>query len=261
MLVLPTDEVNPDRARRFGINSSDPSRWMAENMRRAGFGYVRFENAKWMMYMPSPDGVAFDGSVGPWHVNHDAILSGYQSVGMHVLPYVFQVPTWAQNAPEGAKNPYNYPPKNNADYGEAIFQIVARYGNNKVDPSLLKSDDKKTGLGWINAVELWNEPNLNDPGWGPWVGTMEQYFETMRAGVEGARRADPKLPVTSAGWAGINLETVGQMAEYKYADGKTPLDLVDVINVHFYSGRDEPEIAVPGHRPAVGPIPRRSTTS
>jgi hypothetical protein len=32
------------------------------------------------------------------------------------------------------------------------------------------------------------------------------------------------------------------LAEHKYADGKTPLDLIDIINVHFYSGREEPEI-------------------
>ncbi len=243
LFVLPDDTVNADRARRFGINGSAADAWMAENMRRCGFGWMRFENAKWMMYMPEPDRVAFDGTVAPWHVNHDLIFSQYHQNDLHVLPYVFQVPQWAQSVEGNVKNPYNYPPKNNADYGEAIFQIVARYGQARVDPALLKSADKKTGLGWINAIELWNEPNLSDPGWGPWVGTMEQYFETMRAGVDGARRADPSLPVTSAGFAGIKLEIAGQMSEYKYDDGRTPLDLVDVINVHFYSGRSEPEIA------------------
>ena len=59
--------------------------------------------------------------------------------------------------------------------------MVARYGRTKVDPSLLKTADKKSGLGMIDAVELWNEPNLSDPGWGPFVGTMPQFFEIMRA--------------------------------------------------------------------------------
>ncbi|HEV7298381.1 MAG TPA: discoidin domain-containing protein [Tepidisphaeraceae bacterium] len=244
LYVLPSDTVEADRARRFGINGSSPDAWMAENMRRCGFGWMRFENAKWMMYMPTPDRVAFDGSVQPWQVNHDQIFKTYNAVGLNVLPYVFQVPQWAEGAPANiTRNRENYPPKDNADYGEAIFQIVARYGNAKVPAEQLKSDDKQSGLGLIDAVELWNEPNLNDPGWGPFVGTMPQYFEVMRAGAAGARRADPSLPITSGGLAGIDLEVVGQLSEYRYDDGKTPLDLVDVVNVHFYSGREEPELA------------------
>jgi hypothetical protein len=34
------------------------------------------------------------------------------------------------------------------------------------------------------------------------------------------------------------------MTDYRYADGKCPLDLVDVVNVHFYSGREEPEVSL-----------------
>ncbi len=62
--------------------------------------------------------------------------------------------------------------------------------------------------------------------------------------VEGARRADPNLIVTSCGWAGVELATLKQMTDYRYEDGKCPLDLVDVINVHFYSGVQEPETAL-----------------
>ena len=114
-------------------------------------------------------------------------------------------------------------------------------GSAHVDPSRLRTADKKSGLKLIDAVELWNEPNWNDPGWGTYVGTMAQYFETMRSGVEGARRADPNLPVSCAGISGIDLAMVGPLADYHYADGKAPLDLIDIINVHYYSGRQEPE--------------------
>ncbi|OGV56004.1 MAG: hypothetical protein A2X45_21180 [Lentisphaerae bacterium GWF2_50_93] len=240
-LVRPVDQVDTERTRRFGINSSELS--VAEEMRRCGFGWVRFENAKWMMFCTAKDKYAFDGSVAPWHVNHDQIFSTYQKLGMKVLPYVFQPPKWAREVPAGVKkNEAGYPPKDNSDYGDAIFQLVARDGSATVDPSKLLTPDKKSGLKLIDAVELWNEPNLNDPGWGPFVGPITQYFEVMRAGAEGSRRADPSLPITSCGWAGIGLEVVGQMSQYKYADGKTPLDFVDIVNVHFYSGREEPEI-------------------
>ena len=260
LFVLPTGSVAPEAARRFGINAARTAH--AESMRRCGFGWVRYENAKWQMYMPRRDHAAFDGTVAPWHLNYDQIFGNYQRLGMRVLPYVFQPPEWATGAPADVRNNRaGYPPKDPADYGDAVFQLVARFGRAKVDPSLLKTADKQSGLGLIDAVELWNEPNLNDPGWGPFVGSMAQYFEVMRAGAQGARKADPSLPVSAAGLAGIDLETVGQLAEHRYADGKTPLDLVDIVNVHFYSGRDEPETA--GFDPNVhrsGPAGAPATT-
>ncbi|MEI6167106.1 MAG: hypothetical protein WCS52_07915 [bacterium] len=240
-LVRPATEADTAQTGRFGINASDVA--LATEMRRCGFGWVRFENAKWQMFCTAKDKYAFDGSVDPWNVDQNKIYSTYQGLGMKVLPYVFQPPAWASSAPkEITKNRAGYPPVNNADYGDAVFQLVAWAGSAKVDPAKLLTPDKQTGTKLINAVELWNEPNLNDPGWGPFVGTMPQYFEVMRAGAEGARRADPALPVSSGGLAGISLEVVGQLASYKYQDGKTPLDFVDIINVHFYSGREEPEI-------------------
>ena len=239
--VRPSTEANTDLTRRFGINSSDIT--VAAEMRRCGFGWVRFENAKWQMFCTARDHYAFDGSVAPWFVNPELIYSTYQGLGMKVLPYVFQPPEWATSAPaEVKKNRVGYPPANKADYGDAVYQLVAWGGAAKVDASKLLTPDKKSGQKLINAVELWNEPNLNSPGWGPFVGTMPQYFEVMRAGAEGSRRADPSLPVSSGGLAGIGLEVVGLLSDYKYKDGKTPLDFVDIINVHFYSGREEPEI-------------------
>src|SRR5690606_35125573 len=134
-------------------------------------------------------------------------------------------------------NRAGYPPKNPADYGEAVFQLVARHGAKQHEAAQLKTTDKRGGLDRIDAVEIWNEPNLVGPSWAPFVGPIDKYFEVMRAGVEGARRADPDMLVTSCGWAGVELATVKQMTDYRYADGKCPLDLVDVVNVHFYSGR------------------------
>ncbi|MBA3684144.1 MAG: discoidin domain-containing protein, partial [Planctomycetes bacterium] len=242
LFVRPADTVPSERALRFGMNGNASDAGVSAEMRRCGFGYMRFENAKWMMFMPTPDHVGFDGSVAPWQVDLDGIFAAYQKLGLKVLPYVFQVPAWATSAgDEVKKNREGWPPRDHADYGEAIFQLVARFGRAKVAPELLKSDDKKSGLGLIDAVELWNEPNLNDPNWGPFVGTMGQYLEVMRAGAEGSRRADPTLPITSGGFAGMDIEVVGQLQEHEYADGKRPLDFIDIINVHFYSGRSEPE--------------------
>lgn len=259
VFVAPADTVPGERARRFGVNGAEAN--LAASMRRCGFGWMRFENAKWMMYMPKADHVAFDGSVAPWHVDIEGIFGTYKANDIRTLPYVFQTPEWATTAPAATKNNRAaWPPKDHAAYGEAVFQLVARYGGRQVEAAKLLSADKKSGLGLIGAVELWNEPNLNDANWGPFVGPIGLYFDVLRAGIEGARRADPALPVSAAGWAGIDLEIVGQLAEHRYADGKTPLDLIDIVNVHFYSGREEPEIC--GWDPNVdrnGPAARGTT--
>ena len=79
---------------------------------RCGFGWMRFENGKWQMYMPSREVAAFDGTTAPWKVNMDEIFGKYQQVGLEVLPYIFQVPEWATSAPESVKNNRAaYPPK------------------------------------------------------------------------------------------------------------------------------------------------------
>jgi len=240
ILVRPDVAVDPERTRRFGVNASNPA--LADLMSECGFGWVRFENGKWQMFCDAPDHYAFDGSIAPWHVNQDQIYEGYGKRGMQVLPYVFQTPEWATRAgPDIRQNRAGYPPRDPRDYGEAIFQMVARYGRRQVPEEQLKTGDRLSGLNRIQAVELWNEPNLVGPAWAPFVGPLDEYFQVMRAGVEGARRADPTLPVSGAGWAGTHLAVVSEMSRFKYPDGKRPIDLVDIVNVHFYSGRENPE--------------------
>ncbi|WP_230773183.1 glycoside hydrolase family protein [Roseiconus lacunae] len=242
LFVKPGPPPIKSTVRHLGINSSSVD--LIPLMAECGFGSVRFENGKWQMSSDARGRYDFSGGVAPWHVNQDAIYRRYAKADMQVFPYVFQTPEWATSAPESVqKNRAGYPPKNRSDYREAIFQFVARFGSKHHPADVLKTKDQQSGLDLINAIELWNEPNLVGPSWAPFVGSIEEYFLLMREGVEGARAADPDLLVTSCGWAGVAAETVQQMSTYRYLDGKTPLDLVDVVNVHMYSGRQEPEFA------------------
>ncbi len=102
---------------------------------------------------------------------------------MKVLPYVFQTPEWANSAgPEITVNRAGYPPKKPIDYDDAVFQMVARFGSKSHPPEVLKTNDKRSGMKLIDAIELWNEPNLVGPSWAAFVGPIEQYFEVMRHG-------------------------------------------------------------------------------
>lgn len=240
--IMPPVLENVDASSRFGVNVADPN--LAAINRRAGFGWVRFENMKWKMYNPTPDHFAFDGSVAPWNVAHEDYINRYAAAGLAFLPYIFQTPRWSDTSPEGTeKNQHSYPPKDYNSYKEAIFQVAARFGKKTHPAERLKTADKKSGLGTLTHLELWNEPNLNAPAWGFWIGSLEEYFELLRFGAEGAREGDPDMIISAAGYAGISIPLVDRLRTYKYADGKTPLDFFDIINVHYYSGRYDPETA------------------
>ena len=241
--VMPESLENVTAVSRFGINASTPE--LAKLHKRMGMGWIRFENMKWAFISPEKGKYAFDGSVKPWGVNEDEIIKNYTTkYKLNYLPYVFQTPRWASSAPEKHRNFRGFPPKNYNDYGTCIFQIVARYGSKKHPKNKLLTNDKLSGMNLMKVIELWNEPNLNAESWGPWVGSIEKYFDIFRIGAEAAKKADPNITVTSCGWAGISLDVIGKMATYKYPDGKTPLDFTDILNVHFYSGKADPECAV-----------------
>ncbi|MFW6347549.1 MAG: hypothetical protein ACOC2C_02925, partial [Cyclonatronaceae bacterium] len=90
---------------------------------------------------------------------------------------------------------------------------------------------------------LWNEPNLNNPQWGHFIGSMEEYFEMFRYGAQAIQRADPQARIASAGFAGTDTALLDRLLRYEYADGSHPADYIDVLNVHDYTGRQPPETA------------------
>lgn len=244
----------------FGLNGAAFD--LPEENRRLGVKWMRFENMKWQMSMPGPGRYAFDGSVAPWSVGHDEYMRRHHALGMKVLPYTFQTPRWLSRAPAGtAKNVAGHPPKDFADYGEMMFQLAARYGSKKHPESVLHSNDKLSGLGLVDTFQLWNEPNLEGPDWAPWVGTMAEYLELFRVGSEAVKRADPAARVSPAGLAGIAVGTVDPLYRHQYADGKRPVDFADLISVHYYSGRQDPEIATLDRNATRGgqPVPGAPT--
>lgn len=242
VLVLPPAPATITPENRFGLNTSLVE--LATQHRRLGVGWVRFENLKWAFCSPAKGDFRYDGSVAPWHVNEDAILAEYHRLGLNVLPFLFLTPEHQTTAGEEVvKNRLSWPPKDNGEYGEFVFQTVARYGSRAVPAAELKTPDHTTGLNELTAVELWNEPTLNAPGYGAWVGELGPYYEMMRVGAEAAKRANPAVQVANGGFAGCSVPLLDTLLRHTYADGKHPLDFVDILNVHYYCGRVPPETA------------------
>ena len=229
---------------RIGLNAAHAD--LAPKLRELGIGFVRFENGKWPFVSSQRHQYSFTGDVAPWHLNLDQIFQSYHNTGLNVLTYMFLTPTWASTAPADAaeKMRLSFPPKDLSWYGEFCFQMAARYGSENHPNDVLLTPDKRSGLNLVKYYEMWNEPNLNPSpaaAWGGWAAPMDTYYEMMRFGAEAVKRTDPDAMVTSAGYAGMSTDVVDPLRTFQYPDGKRPLDFVDVINVHFYSGQESPE--------------------
>ncbi len=229
------EEIKTRPESRFGMDAAVPG--YASELKRMGIGWVRFENMKWVFFNKVPNQFNYERDDIPL----DTGMNDYHNAGLSILPYIFITPNWFSSAPADTKNKGVYPPKDNDDYGKAIFETVARYGFTKHPDADLHTNDKKSGLGWIKAYELWNEPNLNNPNWGTWAAPIEKYLDLFRVGAEALKRADPNSKASTAGLSGLGMKLIDKFRTYKYPDGKTALDFADILNVHFYSRKQEPE--------------------
>jgi polysaccharide biosynthesis protein PslG len=84
----------------------------------------------------------------------------------------------------------NGPPDDINDFGDFVNAFVARYG-----------PGSSQGVGRVDAIEVWNEPNLARE-WGGKAINQDQagaYVNMLRIAYEAAKAADPGITVISAG--------------------------------------------------------------
>jgi len=113
----------------------------------------------------------------------ERVVKASNAQGIKVMARVDFQPSWAR-----ADGAHNGPPDDYADYGNFIFALV-----NHFRPG--------AGNGVIDAIELWNEPNLSRE-WGNAVISRESaadYVRLMCIGHEAAKRASASMTTISAG--------------------------------------------------------------
>jgi beta propeller repeat protein len=111
----------------------------------------------------------------------DRIIKASNIAGVKVIARVDVAPAWAR--PD--RNPHG-PPLNYADYGEFIYALVDRYR-------------RGSSHGTLEAIEIWNEPNLHKE-WGNQPVNRQQaadYTRLLRHAYEAAKRADPSVTVVT----------------------------------------------------------------
>lgn len=137
-------------------------------------------------------------------------------------------------------------PASYISHADHMFQLVARYGSNKVPDSYLKlkkNQARHSGLGLVRYFENWNEPN-ND--WSDTVNYFTPYeFAAMSSADydghlgtlgndKGLKNADPHAKMVMGGLASLDttyLKAIKFWSDY-HRGGSIPFD---IINLHHYS--------------------------
>ena len=196
---------------------------------------------------------------GTWW-DFDSYYKKLYEAGITILPCIQQGSTTLlkndnrENKPvndgDDTKDPASY--KIHANY---MFNYAARYGSNKVDSSKLsvvKTEEKKSGLGYIKYFENWNEPDKT------WLGekahfSPEEFAAMCSADYDGhngrlgntygIKQADPNAKLVYGGLAGgtAGVEYLNGMKKWS-EENRTDKSLpFDVINFHMYLGQKCPE--------------------
>ncbi|MHB0870203.1 MAG: glycoside hydrolase 5 family protein [Chloroflexota bacterium] len=155
----------------------------------------------------------------------DRVVRASNDAGLKIMARVDFAPAWSR-----ADGRTDGPPDNPQDFGDFIFALVDRY---------------KLGspFGRIHAVELWNEPNLARE-WGGQMPNAAQYVELLRAGFEGAKRADPNVTVLSAGLtptATFSAEALPDTLYLQQMYEAGARDFFDVLGAHGAGYNAAPE--------------------
>ena len=196
---------------------------------------------------------------GTWG-DMDRYYSSLYDRGINIIP-CFQGGSTAISGGEKAneipvpKDADTLDPKSYSIHAQAMYQVAARYGNNKeVDPNTINitdAQDVKTGLGYLIALENSNEPNKS------WAGKANYFTPYELAAMcsadydghegtipnAGVHTADPDFKLAMGGLVGYStmLQYLDEMKlwfDYNRKDGKFA---VDIINVHIGPDSDDIE--------------------
>jgi hypothetical protein len=171
--------------------------------------------------------------------DHTRFMNECRQLGMNVLISVLNKPAWAGSDRGAYHTGDGSQAQHYLERLEFIGQLVARYGAQKVDQSLLETADKLTGLNYIRYFEDDNEPDYwwENPRW-----PAEKYAVYCNAvhdgyGVEtssdypllGIKSVDSTAVHVLAGMASETPAYIQKVLEN--SNGRVPFD---IINIHTY---------------------------
>ncbi len=156
----------------------------------------------------------------------DQFVNGADARGIKVIVTLWGTPCWASSAPPAIKQSCSgswwdrgvvqYPPANAGDYGDVSRWVTARYGTK------------------LAALEVWNEPNLDEDRF--WTSNDEagDYVELLRAAYPAAKAGNAGVPVLAGSLAAADKPFLDRM----YAAGAK--GYYDGISIHPYNEWRDP---------------------
>lgn len=256
VLTVDPEPVSGATAPRFrdfvGVNSGDRSSTVSDIAQAVG--WVR-DYHRWYWFETANDSYSFH-TLDSWY-------GALKRAGLGVLVTVEFCPSWSSSNGTTMGNPYSTgdgtQPAHYAEHAEYMAQIAARWGRTKYSSSdsRIEGPDKKTGLGYVDFLESYNEP---DYWW--WNPTFPayKYAQMLQADYSGyqvptsstrpligAKKADPTIGIVHGGVLGADTAYLENIVK-NLGPGQMSFD---AVNFHIMMG-DTPSIG--GKSPEAGPF-------
>ena len=185
---------------------------------------------------------------------YDTWLSQQQQAGREVC-YVMNIsPAWitgdvAEYAERKEWLPSRFDgtlPEHYREFSNACFQVAARYGRQQHPDNALQIDpsedwtnqgvnQKRSGLGLLKHIEIWNEPDkwwLRGGNNARGYITPVQYGCMLYAAYTEIKRADPSMNVVMAGLTNFDMDYFTQLVSF--CKSKFGIFPADVVSFHHY---------------------------
>jgi len=197
-------------------------------MQAAGLGWARLD-MPWRSIEPSCKN-CYD-----WD-DLDRVVGALSVAGIKIMARIDHAPPWSRVVPAE-----NGPPDDMFDYADFVQSVARRY----------RADSPK---GTIQAIQVWNEPNLNREWGGALINRdqAKQYMYMLKQTFQMVKEVDPSKIIISAGLSPTGTNDGTAQPDDVYLGWLYKADLAlysDVIGMHGAGYNHAPE-ADPGSDPA-----------
>lgn len=223
---------------------------------------------------PTPNLRMYQMSQWTWTPTGIMVEPTFQANGMYdsylsmnrdktVVFCINTVPDWFSSKPQSRfhrEGLISTSPQSYKEFGEYVWQIVARYGSKTYPSNLLKVNKtprwnndqintEKSGLNLIKYIEFenetdrpWNDPTLKytPQECAAMMSVLWDGHEGSLGNYVGVKNADPKIKLVLPGLSAINLWYLSEMKHWFEQHRKDKRFCADVINVHHYSNSKNP---------------------
>jgi polysaccharide biosynthesis protein PslG len=144
------------------------------------------------------------------HSFYDRVVGEAADRGLRILPVVYNTPDFRSTKPATGGARGMYPPRNPADLGGFIAELIRRYGPEGTlwaerdrNANILSLGATKRPRQPIRAWQVWNEPDV--PYFWPSGPNPAQYADLLKHASKAIKAADPGAEVVAAGLSNHGL--------------------------------------------------------